>query len=321
MNIDLLVHSTDNTPHETSRKRKFEDDAEEADNLDFDSVFSRRSTSSSISELSPETQLHATKLGPEPDFREGTGESDTQERAQCVLFKEYSPSNTCIGCCKTLFKTLSENLKHPINLCSIKFADTDLHSKDGETVDETTRKLVVQKIHDKYVEPLLDLTGYKWVRKEVTPKGRGLKVFSMKYSCSQEVRRRLVSHNIGSSNSTSSVEEDTCRTRQLSHPLKQFTCESHYSIRYTWSTKTIEINYRHAAHPPLKRLPEKLKPFILKRLDMRAMDLYQEILISPEFQDIKDLLFFSKVQSYWSKERNKRKVETTKEAFKKFLSK
>ncbi|CAH2355577.1 hypothetical protein CLIB1423_29S00254 [[Candida] railenensis] len=313
MNIDLLIHSTDNTPHEASRKRKYEDDAEE----DFDSVFSRRSTSSSISAPSPDTQSHATKSGIEPDFRECIGETDTQESGQCVSFKEYSSSNTRITCCETLFKALSENLKHPINLCSIKFADAGLHSGHGETVDETTRKLVVQKIHDKYVEPLLDLTGYKWVRKEVTPKGRGLKVFSMKYSCSQEVRRRSVSHSI----SSNTVEEDTCRSRQLSHPLKQFSCESHYSIKYTWSTKTIEVNYRHVAHPPLKRLPEKLKPFILKRLDMRAMDLYQEILISPEFQDIKDLLFFSKVQSYWSKERNKRKVETTKEAFKKFLSK
>lgn len=222
-----------------------------------------------------------------------------------------------------LFKELSGNANETVELSKITIVDLQLPSE--ETCDHEIRKSVINQIHERYVEPLLDITGFKWVRKEVPSKGKGLKLFAIKYQCSQQQQylpRSLASPSTSSTSYTgaalSSTEES--RSRQLSNPLKQFRCESHYTIRYTWLTQTIEIDYRHTTHAPLKRLPEKLKPFILLKLDKKAQEVYQEILISPEFQDIKNLISFSKVQSFWSKERNKKKEESTKEAFKKFLS-
>ena len=272
-------------------------------------VSSRRSTTTSISSFS------SNEGTPSPGLCH-----DQVHKAHAEYSKVDDPfvvinsENSDINSCKDLINVLSQNYKYSTQIVKISFVDRDLPkiptpTELTEKGEKAIRQDVIAKIHEKYVEPLLDITGYRWVRKEVPSRGRGLKVFSIKYSCSQQSRKSCKNTNVPEKN----------RSRQLSHPLKQYDCESLYSIKYIWSTQNVEVNYKHLKHPPYKRLPEKLKPFIRARLDMKALDLYHDILNEPEFNDVKHLIFFGKVQSYWSKERTKNKEKTTKEAFKQFF--
>lgn len=297
---------------ESSRKRAKLDEYDVSDE-DSDSgksqFSSRRSTATSISSVSSNDSSPLPDVCHDParnaynEYNEGDDE-----------FVVINSENSNINSCKDLIDVLSQNYKYSTQVIKVSFVDRDLPkvpspSDLSEKGEKKIRQDVIAKIHEKYVEPLLDITGYRWVRKEVPSKGRGLKVFSIKYSCSQQLRKSYKYDRVSEKN----------RSRHLSHPLKQYDCESLYSIKYIWSTQNVEVNYKHLKHPPYKRLPEKLKPFIRERLDMKALDLYHEILKEPEFNDVKHLIFFGKVQSYWSKERTKNKEKTTKEAFKQFF--
>lgn len=301
MDIHHLIH-TNEAPlvvDENTRKRKRENSLDDSDTADSESIISRQSARSSVSSLN-DTSPSPIGLVPPTAFPSSSS------------LKPITSCNTPVVDFKSLFEVLAKNCSSPIELSRVKFTDTTLPKENDEFGGDLTslRKAVIKEIHDKYVEPLLELTGYRWTRREVPSKGRGLKVFSIKYSCSQEVRR-----------GQEDASDSSGRGRQLTHPLKQYTCDSSYSIKYTWSSQLVEINYKHMCHPPYRRLPDKLKPFILERLDMKALDLYQQILETPQFADIKKLILFSKVQSFWSKERSRKKDETTKDAFKKFLNK
>ncbi|CUM64164.1 uncharacterized protein PRCAT00001757001 [Priceomyces carsonii] len=254
------------------------------------SSYTRRSTITSVTSI--DSSDNSSKIGDE--YNEN---------------REYHADSCGIKSKLDVLQVLSDNCGKNLTLNKIQFKDPTLpqfSNFEDLPIDEqaSIRQKMVNSIHNEYVNPLLDITGYKWIRKEVPSKGKGVKIFSVKYCCSQQ---KVAS------------KRTPDRSRQLTHPLKQFDCESLYSIRYYWSTQTIEINYNHLCHSPYKRLPEKLKKFIIQRLDMKAVDLYNEILNEPDFRDIKHLIFFSKVQSFWSKERTKRKKESTKEAFKKFF--
>ncbi|ODV79079.1 uncharacterized protein CANTADRAFT_26141 [Suhomyces tanzawaensis NRRL Y-17324] len=204
-----------------------------------------------------------------------------------------------INSCESLLALIANLKSKPVQLEGIQFID--------ELLQTTDRQLLLARLHQKYVEPLLDLTGYKWIRKELPSKGKGVKIFSIKYTCSQQ------------SNCPNNPPNTVDRTRKFSNPLKQYDCNSMYSIKYIWSSLTVVITYKHSPHSPYKRLPEKLKPYILDRLQMKAVDLYNEILQNEEFSDIKHLIFFSKVQSFWSKQRIIQKEKSTKEAFERFF--
>jgi hypothetical protein len=195
---------------------------------------------------------------------------------------------------ESFIEALSTNRRSPLHLEKVSFTDHTIssHNRDG----------IVQALHDKYVQPLLAITGYKWVRKDGPGKKLGLKTFTIKYVCSQQKPPRP--HG---------------RSRQLSHPLKEFDCDSYYCIKYHPSSATIDLAYHHHCHLPYKFLPEKVKTYIRDRLDMKAPDIYHEILNQPCFSDVNHLIYFTKVQSYWSKERIKKRDETTKQAFKRFL--
>ncbi|CAG89735.1 DEHA2F22704p [Debaryomyces hansenii CBS767] len=296
------------SPHKRAKIEEYHVSDEESDS-ERSPISSRRSTVTSISSYSsndstPSPGLcHDQVRNPQTEFNE-------VDDPLVVINSENSDINSC----KDLINVLSQNYKYSTQVIKISFVDRDLPkvptpSDLTEKGEKAIRQDVIAKIHEKYVEPLLDITGYRWVRKEVPSKGRGLKVFSIKYSCSQQSRKSCKDNKVSEKN----------RSRHLSHPLKQYDCESLYSIKYIWSTQNVEVNYKHLKHPPYKRLPEKLKPFIRARLDMKALELYHEILKEPKFSDVKHLIFFGKVQSYWSKERTKNKEKTTKEAFKQFF--
>lgn len=195
---------------------------------------------------------------------------------------------------ETFIEALKTNRRYPLHLEKVSFADHTINSHDRDDI--------VKALHDKYVQPLLAITGYKWVRKDGPGKKHGVKTFTIKYVCSQQKPPR-----------------PNGRCRQLSHPLKEFDCDSYYCIKYHQSSATIDIAYHHHCHLPYKFLPEKVKTYISERLDMRAQDIYHEILKQPCFSDVNHLIYFTKVQSYWSKERIKKRDETTKQAFKRFL--
>lgn len=295
-------------PESTYKKVRIDEfnDSDEGSDADLSTRSSRRSTATSISSIDSNDSTPSPNLlqAPKPD----TNYNEIDDRLI------INSNNSDISNCKDLIKALSQNCERSIQLIKISFIDRDLPKISAPTnlteEEEVSIRLnVITRIHEKYVEPLLDITGYRWVRKEVPSKGRGIKVFSIKYSCSQQSRKSCTNFNISENN----------RSRYLSHPLKQYDCESLYSFKYIWSTQTIEVNYKHLNHAPYKRLPEKLKPFIRERLDMKALDLYQKILNDPQFNDVKHLIFFGKIQSYWSKERTRRKEKTTKEAFQQFF--
>ena len=195
---------------------------------------------------------------------------------------------------EAFIEALRTNRRYPLHLDKVSFTDHTISSHDRDDI--------VKALHDKYVQPLLAITGYKWVRKDGPGKKQGVKTFTIKYVCSQQKPPR-----------------PNGRCRQLSHPLKEFNCDSCYCIKYHQSSATIDIAYHHHCHLPYKFLPEKVKTYISERLDMRAQDIYHEILNHPNFSDVNHLIYFTKVQSYWSKERIKKRDETTKQAFKRFL--
>lgn len=256
---------------------------------------SRRSTATSISSA-------------------GSVHSPSSPSQICCIFNENAYADPVIENlspnienAEELLKVLQTNTSRPLFLNKVSFKDYHLPKyMNIQTTEEENRirQDLLNKIQERYVDPLLELTGYKWVRKEVPSRGKGLKIFSVRYLCSQQKVE---------------FKKSADRSRQLTHPLKQFNCQSSYLIKYVWSKQTIEITYNHVNHPPYKRLPDELKPFILDRLDKKALDLYNEIINEPRFSDIKHLIFFSKVQSFWSKERTKRRDETTKLAFKNFF--
>lgn len=286
-------HYTTKTPPENS------DDAYDSVSSAFSSCRSTATSISSCNSPSPESKTDS------PESKADGPDLDDQ-LAEHIDGSPFRNSTQ-------LLAALSRNRSVLVHVKGVRFADFDLlkdhlHMERPEE-DLDIRQVLVGRIHDGYVKPLLDLTGYKWVKKEVPSKGRGLKVFSIKYACSQHLKRECENY------------DDDCneRARQLTHPLKEFNCESEYSIKYTWSTRSVEVNYRHLCHPPYRRLPEVLKPFILQRLDMKALDLYREILENDQFGAIKHLIYFNKVQSFWSKERTKKKEQSTKEAFKSFF--
>lgn len=292
----------------TKRRRIDVNDSDEGSDSDISTVYSRRSTATSISSLSSNDNT------PSPYFLYGAQKPKDDSNGTRDILQVIDLENSSINDCEEVMRVFAQNCHRSLQLSRITFVDEDLPkitttANLTEEQETAVRQNVVTKIHEKYVEPLLDITGFRWVRKEVPSKGRGVKVFSIKYTCSQQSRR----------NGKSIVTSDNNRSRQLSHPLKQYDCESSYSIKYVWSSQTIEINYKHLHHPPYKRLPEKLKPYIRDRLDMKALDLYNEILGDPQFGDVKHLIFFGKVQSFWSKERSKKKEKSTKEAFKQFF--
>lgn len=323
MDISLLINNTGTEPLESEKKSDCKrkrngsfdysckkariEESDQGSDSEFSTISSRRSTATSISSFS------SVDNTPSPNIDKAINlDIKHSEIEDPILI--ISPKNSDINSCEELIRVLSENCKRSIQLSKISFIDRNLPkmSSPASLTDEeetSIRQNVITQIHEKYVEPLLDITGYRWVRKEVPSKGRGVKVFSIKYSCSQQTRKNYKNANTSENN----------RSRHLSHPLKQYDCESLYSIKYIWSTQTVEVNYKHLNHSPYKRLPEKLKPFIKERLDMKALDLYHDILNDPQFNDIKHLIFFGKVQSYWSKERTKKKEQTTKEAFQQFF--
>lgn len=301
----------ENLPESPHKRAKIEEyNVSDEDSDSGKSQFSsRRSTATSISSVSSNDCTPLPDICHDPARSAYTEYNEADDKLVVI-----NSENSDINSCKDLIDVLSQNYKYSTQVIKISFVDRDLPkipslSELTEKGEKAIRQDVIAKIHEKYVEPLLDLTGYRWVRKEVPSKGRGLKVFSIKYSCSQQSRKGCKNNKVSEKN----------RSRHLSHPLKQYDCESLYSIKYIWSTQNVEVNYKHLKHPPYKRLPEKLKPFIRERLDMKALDLYHEILKEPRFNDVKHLIFFGKVQSYWSKERTKNKEKTTKEAFKHFF--
>lgn len=316
MDIQFLVNGpspepTPNCPHTRKRRLSLVDahytsksPRENSEDV-YDSVSStfssRRSTTTSI----------GSYTSPSPDAKDS---SECKEGPEGDERSVEVVDGSDVAAPTQLLAVLARNRCALVALRGVRFADLSLledrptHTLRPEE-DPEVRQLLVSRIHEVYVRPLLDLTGYKWVKKEVPSKGRGLKVFSVKYACSQHLKRDCDN------------DDDDCndRARQLTHPLKEFNCESEYTIKYTWSTRSVEVSYRHLCHQPYRRLPEVLKPYILQRLDMKALDLYREILENDQFGDIKHLIYFNKVQSFWSKERTKKREQSTKAAFKTFF--
>lgn len=197
---------------------------------------------------------------------------------------------------QSFIEVVKTNTRYPVHLDKITLVDN--------TIDCNNRDAIVSALHERYVQPLLPLTGYKWVRKDGPGKKHGVKTFTMKYVCSQQ-----------------KPLQSSRRCRQLSHPLKEFDCSSYYCIKYQPATSTVELIYHHQCHLPYKFLPDNVKAYISERLDQKAQDLYHEIIHLLQFSDVKHLIYLTKVQSYWSKERLKKRNESTKQAFKTFLSK
>lgn len=188
----------------------------------------------------------------------------------------------------------NSNRRYPLHLDHVSFTDTAVCGDHNS---------IVRALHQRYVEPLLAITGYKWVRKDASGKTR-TGTHTLKYVCSQQKMHR--SRPGG---------------RQLSHPLKEFDCDSYFCIKFHPASSMVSLSYHHHHHLPYRYLPEKVKRYISDQLDrnVRAQEVYEEILQQPQFSDVHHLLHLTKVQSYWTKEKAKRRQESTKQAFRQFL--
>ena len=242
---------------------------------------------------------------PEPRIECYCTSSSTSSSKSSPEPRNLDAIGASIHCPADFFAVLKQNISAPLTICGVRFVDKNLPKEPkvpkaespitaaSDSCDhEDICKKAIEMIHEKYVEPLMDLTGYRWVRKEIPSRGRGLKVLLVKYGCSQEIPKRRKSvqcagNYMTSAETTGALPGKHQRGRQLSHPLKQFECNSYYCIKYTWLTQEIDISYTHCNHAPYKRLPDKLKPSIMARLDMKAQDLYDELLVKPVFEDIR----------------------------------
>lgn len=269
-----------------TKRAALEISEDEFDNSDFSAKCSRRSTVTSVSDTDIENDSVCPKI---------------------------TDSNS-------LLLYLRTNRNEAINISRVMFHDLELPTLT--TKFEVARTQLIADIHAKYVEPLLESTGYKWIRRDLPSRGKGMKIFCMKYRCAQQTKSKQNEDRKFPQLGECIMDGLCCDTemrRNMSNPLKQFDCLSMYSIKYTWSKQLIEISFTHTPHPPYRRLPEALKPFILDRLDMKANDLYHDILTCNDFKHIQHLICFTKVQNFWSKQRNLKKEESTKSAFRKFF--
>lgn len=249
---------------------------------------------------------------------------------RCPTTTSIEDSDTGVSCGKNeygltthcnsygdLVRVLKRNRTEEVNVTAQFIDDQLLPSKT-----EDRRSHLLKALQWKYVNPVTEATGYRWIKKEVTPKAWGKTVFTIKYRCSQQSWAN--SNASPSSNSETKPKPesatDACRSRKLSHPLKEYECNLNYTIRYHYSTSLIDISYVHSDHLPPKKLPDCVKPFILQRLDWKAADLYEAIMEEVRFRDVRHLIHFNKVQGFWSQERGKRKEELTKEAFRQFFN-
>ncbi|KAG7195116.1 uncharacterized protein KQ657_003637 [Scheffersomyces spartinae] len=219
-----------------------------------------------------------------------------------------------------LLRALKKNKTEEVNMTA-QFVDEQILP----STTEDRRSYLLRVLHWKYVNPVTEATGYRWIKKEVTPKAWGKTVFTVKYRCSQQANSGVGGVNINvtkeKAQQTETGYESSCRSsRKLSHPLKEYQCNLNYIIRYHYSTSLIDITYVHNVHLPPKRLPDCVKPFILQRLDWKATDLFEAIMEEVRFREVRHLVQFNKVQGFWSQERGRRKVELTKAAFKQFFN-
>lgn len=335
MEINLLIHhDTRDKKNETSENTKtsvtFHETCETTCNL-------KRRTDCLSDQLVKRVALEVSddELDTNSDFSAKCSRRSTVTSIDDTdIETERECHHTPIIDCNSLLLYLRRNKNEHIHIPKVMFQDLELPTLTGNF--EPARSQLISDIHAKYVEPLLELTGYKWIRRDLPSRGKGMKIFCMKYRCAQQkknkqkgVEERHSEPREGrklqdKEECTGELNGPCCAIefsrRNITNPLKQFDCLSMYSIKYKWSKQLVEISFTHMPHPPYRRLPDILKPFILARLDMRANELYHEILECDDFKHIQHLICFTKVQNFWSKQRNIKKEESTKSAFRKFFS-